>query len=233
MTAFIHRELHQRVRNGFSILLPATDAVILFGDNLKLPQIAVVSQEHRQLRLILNLSAQPDEVTSSVNETTSRESAPESMQFGSASHRILQAIWEADPVQGPVQVSKMDVTDAYHRVTLQPSHVGAFAYIVPAASKDNCVIICINIVLPMGWVNSPKYLCLLLETLTDVANDLVHTSLPVPAYGAILEIPETGPGPHHTIYSLTHIDCYMDDVITEVQGGDTDNAKSLTARSGH
>ena len=61
----------------------------------------------------------------------------------------------------------------------------------------------------MGWVDSPNYFCAFSETLTDVANVLVHTSLPVPAYGAILAIPETGLVPPHTMDSLTHIDCYI------------------------
>ena len=111
------------------------------------------------------------------------------------------------------------MTDAYHRGTLRPAQVGAFAYFVPSASEDNCAIICIDLVLPMGWVDSPKYFCAFSETLTDVATALVHTLLPVPAYGAISEIPETGPGPTHTIHSLTHINCYMDGVITAVQRG--------------
>ena len=55
--------------------------------------------------------------------------------------------------------------------------------------------------------------------LTDVANALVDSELPVLAYGAISEIPSTGPGPPYTPESLTHIDCYMDDVISVVQGG--------------
>ena len=71
----------------------------------------------------------------------------------------------------------------------------------------------------MGWVDSPEYFCAISETLTHLANSLVHTLLPVPAYGAILVIPDTGPGPPHTIDSLTHINWYMDDVITAVQGG--------------
>ena len=73
--------------------------------------------------------------------------------------------------------------------------------------------------MPMGWVDPIKYFYAFSEALTDVANALVHTSILVPAYGAISEIPETGPGPPHTIDSLTHINCYMEDVITAVQGG--------------
>ena len=92
-----------------------------------------------------------------MNETTVRESSPESIQFGRAFPRTLQEIWKADPFQGPVQVSKMDVTDAYHRGTLRPVQVGAFDYVVPASSEDNGVIICINLVLPMGWVDPPNH----------------------------------------------------------------------------
>ena len=49
-----------------------------------------------------------------------------------------------------------------------------------------------------------------------MANVLAHKYLPVTAYGAIVKIPETGPGPPHTLDILTHIDCYMYDVITVV-----------------
>ena len=56
--------------------MPETVAVRLFRDNLKLSRIAAFPQEHQRPRLILNLSAQPDERTSSVNDTTVRESAP-------------------------------------------------------------------------------------------------------------------------------------------------------------
>ena len=53
--------------------------------------------------------------------------------------------------------------------------------------------------------------------LTDVAKALVDSELPVPAYGAISEIPSTRPGPPLTPESLTHIYFYMDYVISVVQ----------------
>ena len=118
MTAFIRGELQQCVGYGFSILMTATGAVRLFGENLKLSQTTAVPQEHLRLRLILNLLAQPDEGAPSVNETTVREIASESVQFKRAFPRILQVVWEVDLVQGPVRVLKLDVTDAYHRGTL-------------------------------------------------------------------------------------------------------------------
>ena len=213
MTSSIRGEMQQRIKDGFSILLPEADAIRLFGEKLKLSRIAAVPLAHRHLRLILNLSAHPDANTPSINESTNREAGPESLQFGRSSPRILQAVLEAHPVEGPVWVSNLDVTDLYHRGTVKPPQVGAFVYIIPLSPGDEGCIICIDLVLPMGWLDSPKFFCSFLETLTDVANALADKGLPVPSYGTISKIPETGPGPPHTPESLTHIDCYMDDVI--------------------
>ena len=79
------------------------------------------------------------------------------MQFGKVFPNILQAIWEAGPEEGPFRVSTLNVTDAYHRSTLQPHQVGAFAYALPSVPEHYVIIICIDLVLPMGWVESPKF----------------------------------------------------------------------------
>ena len=114
-------------------------------------------QAHHRTRLILSLLAQQDSYTPSVNETNDRKAATKLLQFGWSFPRILQAVWEADPVQGPVRVSKLDVTDAYRRSTVKPAQVGAFAYVIPLAPGDEDKIVYINLVLPMGWVDSPKF----------------------------------------------------------------------------
>ena len=100
-----------------------------------------------------------------------------------------------DPVQGPVWVSKLDITDAYHRGTVKSSQVGAFAYVIPLSPGDKGRIVCIDLVLLMGWVDSPNFFCAFMEMLIDVASSLEGTDLPVPSYGAISEIPATGPVP--------------------------------------
>ena len=89
---FIRGELQRRVQDGFSILLSAEDAIRLFGEKLKLSRIAAVPQAQLRPHLILNLSAPPGNGTPSVNNTTDREIAPESMHCGRALPRILQAI---------------------------------------------------------------------------------------------------------------------------------------------
>ena len=60
-------------------------------------------------------------------------------------------------------MSELDVTDAYHRGTLKPSQVGAFAYVVPSVPEYDDILICIDLVLPMGWVDPPKVFLLLLR----------------------------------------------------------------------
>ena len=67
---------------GFINLLPVADVVRVFGGNLKLSCIAVVSQEHLWPCAILDISSNPDEGAPSVNDTTDRDVAPESMKFG-------------------------------------------------------------------------------------------------------------------------------------------------------
>ena len=127
MVHFIRGELQWRVQDGFSILLSEEDAVQMLGENLNLSRIPTVPQDHFFMRLILNLLVQPNKETPSINDAIDMEIPLESMQFERSLPRIFQAIWEADTEEGPVQVSKLNVTDAYHCGTLHPSQVGAFA----------------------------------------------------------------------------------------------------------
>ena len=53
-------------------------------------------------------------------------------------------------------MSKLDVMDEYHQGTIQTSQVGAFANVVLLVPYDDVIIICIDLVLPMGWVDSTK-----------------------------------------------------------------------------
>ena len=129
----------------------------MFGERLNLSRILAVPQAHRRRHLILNLLAQPDSDAPSVNDTTDREAEPEFLQFGWAFPRILKAVWEVNPVQGLVRVSTLDVIDAYHRGTVKPAQVDKFAYVIPLTSGDERKTICIDLVLPMGWVDSPNF----------------------------------------------------------------------------
>ena len=92
MISFIQGEIQRKIKDGFGILFPAANAIRLFGERLKLSCIAGVPQAHRRPRLVFNLSAQTDSEIPSTNETTDKEAAPKSLQFGWAFPRILQAV---------------------------------------------------------------------------------------------------------------------------------------------
>ena len=121
MRYFIQGEMQLRIKDGISILLQVADALRLFGESLKVSCIAAVPQAYRCPRLIFNLSEHPASDTHSVNETTNREAAPESLQFGWASPRSRLAVWEADLVQGSVWVFK---TGRHRRALLRYRYAG-------------------------------------------------------------------------------------------------------------
>ena len=130
-TSFCRLDLLERVRRGFSIILALDDALAHFGDRLRISRLASIDQTKRKPRLICDSSAEPDSVTPTVNASTDMSDNHDAIQFSSCLARILQRIWEADPSDGPVFISKWDVSDAFHRCPLRPSHVGAFSYIAP------------------------------------------------------------------------------------------------------
>ena len=49
------------------------------------------------------------------------------------------------------------------------------------APGDEGCIIYIDLVLLMGWVESPKFFCTFWEKLTDVANALADMDVPMPS----------------------------------------------------
>ena len=153
------------------------------------------------------------------NYTNNREAELGTTQFGCAFPRILQAIWEADPAKVPMRISKMDGMNEYQLSTLQPYQMRNFTYSFALVLEYYGIVISINLVLPVGWVDSTKFFCAFSETMMDVASALLDTLIPVLEYGYMTNIPVTGLVPPHVQKSLTHIDCYMDDVISAVQGG--------------
>ena len=92
------------------------------------------------------------------------------MEFGVCIPWFLKNIWEADPSDGLVWLSKWDVSDDFHQCLLRPGDIGAFTYIVPPLPTEISTLLCIELVLPIGWVNSPDMFCTASETVSDVAN---------------------------------------------------------------
>ena len=129
---------------------------------LRLSPMGVVPQRDRRPRPIV------DYTYSQVNGDTVSH-APDSMQFGRAFERLLQQVHRADTRHGPVYISKDDVADAFMRAWIQLSSIPALGALLPSLEGEEPMV-GFPMILPMGWVESPPYLCAITETIADIAN---------------------------------------------------------------
>ena len=141
------------------------------------------------------------------------------MQFGSCLPRLLQRIWECDPADGTVLLSKWDISDGFHRCLIRPADVGAFTYVVPPLPGDTAIYLCIDLVLPMGWVNSPPFFCAASETAADLANAYIKDpTTPWVPYKPTVGKYSTTPHPRASSTRLQEVEVYMDDFMGMMQG---------------
>ena len=227
-TAFCRRELLECSQRGFSIILSVCNALHFFGRKIGISRLACLDYQNRKPRLICNSSKAPDTIIQSVNDSTDKSINPQAMQFGSCLPRLLQNIWEADPDKGPVLISKWDISDAFHRCHIYPEDVGAFTYVVPLIPLDPEPLLCIDLVLPMSWVNSPDLFCATSETVTDEANitflsDLTPQLSYLPTAGLYKAFPAQPAGPSR----LQYADVYMDDINCLTQGDQTQQRRLM------
>jgi len=130
---------------------------------LRLSPSGVVPQRNRRGRPII------DYTFSGINASTVSV-APDSMQFGHADRRIVQALHRADTRHGPVYLSKDDISDAFMRVWIQAHAVPILGALLPTHHEGEEPLVGFPLVLPMGWVDSPPYLCAITETVADLTN---------------------------------------------------------------
>ena len=81
--------------------------------------------------------------------------------------------------------------------------------------------------LPVRWVDAPKFFCDFSETLVYLANNIVNMLIQVPWYGAIPKNPNTETVPTQTLERINHIDYYMDAVTKSLKGRPKLKGKAL------
>ena len=137
-------------------------------------------------------------------------------------------IWEADRIDGPVYLSKWDISDNFHRYNLRPVDVGIFSYIVPPLPGDPHLLLCIDLVLPMGWVNSPDLFCSTSEIVAGLANAYIKDANAYdPTYPPTASLYTTSPSPTSSNKRLQYVNVYMDDLNCATQG-DSDQQRRVT-----
>jgi hypothetical protein len=95
---------------------------------------------------------------------------PDSLQFGHAFLRLLQLLNRADTRQGPIYISKTDLADAFMRVWVWAPSIPVLGALLPQLPGED-PLIAFPMILPMGWVDSPQYLCAISETIADITNE--------------------------------------------------------------
>ena len=164
---FIREEFADMIAVGHWLALPYELVKTLPA--LRLSPTGVVPQKERRDRIIV------DYTFSGVNQATSAL-APDSLQFGHAFTRYLQQLHRADTRHGPVYMSKTDVADAFMQIWIELHSIPILAALLPT-SIDETPLVAFPMVLPMGWVNSPNYLCAITETICDITNDRLTSNL--------------------------------------------------------
>jgi hypothetical protein len=195
--------------------------------NLRISSTGVVPQRDRRPRPIV------DYTFSNVNAATLSQ-APDSIQFGAALLQFLQRLECADTRQGTIKLAKKDILGAFMRVWISLATIPCLGAILPSYPNKE-PLIAFPMILPMGWVDSPNYLCAITETIADLANARLATNNLSPPTHRLNEtartLPESRPPPPTTflglpspttrslgpVKPLNFTDVYMDDLIAASQ----------------
>ena len=98
----------------------------------------------------------------------------------------------------------------------------------PPIPEDPEIYLCVDLVLPMGWVNSPPYFCAASETAADLANTyLAKPQTPWRPYAPTKYIYATTPNNTASANRLQKVEVYMDYFMGMTQG-DSDQQEHVT-----
>jgi hypothetical protein len=183
---------------------------------------------------------------SGINEATISE-APDS--FGNALNRFLQRLQCADTRNGDIYLGKTDVADAFMLVWISLATIPSLGTILPTYANEE-PLIAFPILLPMGWVDSPNYLCTVTETATNLANahfdanalavsphhlatlvdswppPLEPCTIPTPSAPSSIPPPPSTHSQGPLQRKLNYIDVYMDDFLHATQLSVHDRAQA-------
>jgi hypothetical protein len=195
--------------------------------SLKISPVAAVPQTNRRARIILDLSFpvhQPEKagrrrkmgpvIAPSVNETTVKLSPQTAVkEIGHVLTRVLHFM-SSTPADQQIYFSKVDLSDGFWRMIVQPSQRWNFCYVMPDPPGSPIRIV-IPSALQMGWTESPAYFCTATETGRDIIQWLIEAKVELPMHPfEKFMIPDPLPPGHGDGDSEVHV--YVDDYILAV-----------------
>ena len=97
----------------------------------------------------------------------------EAMRFGGTLLHILKQVLTVDPRLGPVLLSKVDLADTYMRLWVRMEDVPSVAFPTPKKTPSNTQLVGFPLSVPMGYIGSPPYYYMVMETLADLSNEAI------------------------------------------------------------
>jgi hypothetical protein len=79
-------------------------------------------------------------------------------------------------VYGPVYLLKIDISDGFYRIDLNPDNIPHLGMAFPTCDGTE-PLVAFPLVLPMGWKNSPPAFTTTTETIADLANEALQGQL--------------------------------------------------------
>ena len=221
-TEFLRSEMGDMRGKGMFIVIPYS--LVRQHPQLRISPLGCVPQRGRRPRMI------NDYTFSGVNTATIKMAPPEAMQWGRTINRVLWYIYSADQRQGPVLLSKTDLSDGFYQIPLTPS--GALKLAVPFPQlPGEPPLVAIPTRLPMGWTESPPAFSATTETVADLINHDLAASFAMPPphpleskASTFTPLTPSSPDPFPLKEAgpvrpkLAYVDVYVDDFVKLAQG---------------
>ena len=161
-------DIQYQEKAGFVKIIPESALRRHDTQQLKVSRVAIVPQQNRRDRIILNLSAEVKfpatrrkkaRIHPSVNETTAPAADQRAVKrLGSALHAILRFAFEVD-CTWEILWQKVDLSDGFWRMVVEAGKELNFVFEIPARPGDTQRYFVVPSSLQMGWTNSPPYFC--------------------------------------------------------------------------
>ena len=171
-------DIQYQVDAGFVRILTEQQLRDERSPKLKVSRVAVVPQENRRDRIILNLSAEvkfprtrrrPARTHPSVNASTvPADDQTAVKRLGQTGKALLLYAFETDPTW-EICWLKMDLSDGFWRMIVQAGKEQNFVFEMPPHPTRCGRHFVVPSALQMGWTNSPPYFC----TATDIGRKLI------------------------------------------------------------
>ena len=235
----IWEDITYQQKAGFVSIVTADELFDGHPPDLKISRVAVVPQNNRRGRIILNLSAEVDmgyqkvpgrrrkkqRIHPSVNQTTEPADDQTSVKaLGTALASILSFMYETNP-SWEIDWQKIDLSDGFWRMIVADGKEYNFVFQLPRRPGDTQDMFVVPSSLQMGWKNSPAFFC----TGTEATRTLIKRLLALTvADGIPVEHRHEGhcvppctspsPTPFHFHDAMVLSRVYVDDFLNGLAG---------------